>query len=801
MRISLKWLAEYVDITVPPEELARRLTLSSAEVEAIERTGTWDRDKVFVARVVAVAPHPNADRLRLATVEYGGQRQTVVCGAPNVATGQKVAFATAGARIIDGHTGQPTILKPARIRGVESAGMVLSERELGLSDKHEGILVLPEDAPVGVPLADYLGDTVLDIAVAANRPDLMSVVGVAREVAALTAQTVREPDLRYEESGTPAAERVRVEIADPDLCPRYTATLIDGVKVGPSPAWMQERLIAAGMRPINNVVDITNYVMLELGQPVHAFDYTKIEGATIIVRRARAGERLVTLDGVERTLTPDMLVIADAEKPIAVAGVIGGLNSEVGAQTTTVLLESASFNPASVRRTSMALRVRSEASARFEKGPGPVLPEIAARRAAKLMAELAGGRVAPGIVDAYPQPMEQTRIAVTAARLRMVLGAEVPAPEVCRILRSLGFAVDQRSPDTYEVHVPYWRTDIRIPDDVIEEVSRIYGYDRIPARLLAGEIPAMGHEPLREFREEVKNILAAAGMQEVITYSLTTLTALSKVVPPEDLATTPPLRVLNPVSSEHEYLRTSLRSSLLQTLAANLRVEEGPVALFEAGRVYLARENDLPEEVEIVAGVVSGRRLDRWGRATEEPLDFFDAKAYVEYLLERLGLQARYQETTAYAFLPGRTAEIRVEERAIGLLGQVHPRTAAEFDIEDDVYLFEVNLPTLQELAPQRRRYHPIPRYPAVEQDLAIIVDEAIPAARIQEIIRSSPLVREVRPFDVYRGTPVPPGKKSVAFSLSFQAPDRTLTEEEVNRARERIVQRLMRDLGAQLRA
>jgi phenylalanyl-tRNA synthetase beta chain len=800
MKVSLKWLADYVDIEMPTDVLARRLTESAAEVEAIERTGGWDREHIFVGRVLDVTQHPNADRLRLATVDFGSGPQTVVCGAPNVAKGQNIAFATVGAHVIDGHTGTATVLKAAKIRGVESAGMVMSERELGLSDQHEGILVLPDDAPVGTPLADYLGDTVLDIGIAANRPDLMSMVGVAREVAALSGSRVREPDLEVDEQGALAAGRIAVEIADPDLCPRYTATLIDNVKVGPSPAWMQERLIAAGMRPINNVVDVTNYVMLEMGQPLHAFDLSKIRGGKIIVRRAGPDERLTTLDGVERVLGPDMLVIADTEGAVALAGVMGGLDSEVSEATTSVLLESASFNPTSIRRTSTQLKARSEASSRFERGPGAVLPAMAARRAAKLIAEVSGGIVAPGVVDAYPAPVAPPVVTLTRDRLRTVLGTDVPRERVTGILGSLGFNVEIDAQGSFVVTSPYWRTDIHIPEDVIEEISRVLGYSEIPSRALHGGIPAMTHQAIREFREEVKDVLAAAGMQETITYSLTTTASLARVMPEKSLDSSPPLRALNPISSDHEYLRTSLRASVLESAAGNLRLESGPLALFEAGRVYLPQENDLPDEREIVTGVVTGHRLDRWGRPTQDGLDFFDAKACTEYLFESLGVDADYADVEEFGLLPGRTAALVVAGERVGVLGQVHPQIALSFEIESDLFLFEIDLARLMEAVPERRVYRPVSRFPAVDQDLALVVDEGIPATRVTKIIADAPLVKDVRPFDVYQGGAIPPGKKSLAFALSFQAPDRTLTDNEVTRARERILQRLKRELGAELR-
>ena len=813
MRASLKWLREYVDLRLPPEELAERLTMAGLAVDAIVRTGDWGPE-IRVARVAGVDPHPNADRLRLATVDAGGgETHRVVCGAPNLAVGQKIAFATVGAHVRDGHTGKPSVLKPATIRGVESAGMVLSERELGLSEEHEGILVLPPDAPVGVPLADVIGDVIFELSVTPNRPDWLSMLGIAREVAALTGVDVREPSLEYAAAGKPVRGRAKVEIAAPELCGRYVATVIEGVRLAPSPAWMQERLIALGQRPINNVVDVTNYVMLELGQPLHAFDYDHIAGHHIIVRRGHEGEQFTTLDNEERVLTPDMLVIADEDGAVALAGVIGGLESEVTDRTVNILLESANFSGPNIRRTSTALKARSEASSRFEKGLPPELAAVASQRATKLLVDICGGTALQGAVDVFPGKTRETRIEVTRERVKQVLGIDPSTSKVREVLGGLGFSARWVPPDRYVVRVPYWRPDVNIADDVVEEIARVIGYDKIPAEQLAGHIPAPIAQPLRDLRERTRDLLAESGMQEVITYSLTTLQALAKVLPKEDLALYPPYRVANPVSAEHEYLRPTLRASLLQTLGSNLRFQEGPVALFETARVYLRpdestahgverREGEraLPAEREHVCGVVSGHRYDRWGRASGEALDFFDAKAYVEDLLRGVGARAEYAPITEHAMAPGRTAELRVDGRRIGLLAQVHPDVAASFDIGQDAFLFELVLDDLLPYASDRRTMRDVSRFPAVEQDLALIVDAATPAGDLQRAIESVALVRSARVFDVYTGGQMPAGRKSIAFAVAWQSEDHTLTDEEVARAQRKLVERLRREFGAELR-
>jgi len=803
VRVSLKWLADYVEITLPPKELAHRLTMAGLEVEQIERIGgDWDPQLVTVGEVLSVAPHPNADRLRLATVEYGrGTPQTVVCGAPNVAVGQKIAFARAGAKLIYGRTGKLAELKPAKIRGVESAGMVCSEKELGLSEEHEGILVLPIDAPIGVPLALYLGDAILHIDLKPNRPDCLSMLGVAREVSALTGvPAAREPEHTYVEGDEPAAQRVDVEIADPDLCSRYVASIIEGVTIGESPAWMQERLIAGGMRPINNVVDITNYVMLELGQPLHAFDYDKIGGKKIVVRRARDGEVLRTIDNVDRALSADMLVIADANVPVAIAGVMGGFDSEVTEQTATILLESANFHPVSVRRTAARLKSRTEASTRFEKGLSPELALLASRRATKLLVELAGGRALHGFVDCYPTPAQEIRIDLRRARLQQVLGVDLPTSQVRHALTSLGFGCRWEPPSHYHVRVPYWRTDVHIEDDLAEEVARVVGYEQIPTKGLGGDIPPAEPQPLHDLRERLRDALAAAGMQEVISYSLTTLEALKLVMPPEELATYPPLKVVHPVSGEHEYLRPVLRASLLQTLAANARHHDGEIALFEAARVYQPLAEGGCEEREHIVGVVSGRREDRWGHASHESVDLYDAKGYVEAALRAVGVDVTWQAANEFGLLAGRTGELQIEGKKAGTIGQVHPSVAAAFDIDQDAYLFELHVDELLPFVKDARTYQAPSRFPPVVQDIALVVDKPVTAGQLRAAIEQHKLVVRAQLFDVYEGDRVPANKKSVAFSVTYQSNEKTLTDDDVAAAQRSIVERLRKELGAELR-
>jgi phenylalanyl-tRNA synthetase beta chain len=654
---------------------------------------------------------------------------------------------------------------------------------------------------VGVPLSQYIGDTILDFSVTPNRPDCLSVIGIAREVAALTSQAAHIPDISYEEPGAPIEGSVSVEIADPDLCFRYCASLVTDVKIGPSPQWMQQRLLACGMRPISNIVDITNYVMLEYGQPLHAFDYQQIKGKKVIVRRARNDESLFTLDGLKRDLNTDMLVIADETDPIALAGVMGGADSEVIDTTTSILLESANFYGGSIRRTSMKLNLRSEASSRFEKGISPELAPIALRRATQLLIELAGGKAARGIADVYPVRMSREPITLYRERIGRVLGIEFDTESVREVLSSLGFSVESAGVSgDLSVTVPYWRTDIRLADDLIEEVARITGYDEIPTTMLHGEIPKQLPAPLLALKETVRDILVGCGMQEVITYSQTSRAMLDRIDPHHELS--PALRVANPMSLEQEYLRTSLRASLLACFAANERYKHRNIRLFEVGKVYLPRGNDLPEEREMLAGVLGGFLDEPSWLSGEATLGFFDAKGVLETLFNRLRIAASFKPVEDQNLVPGRTAEATVDGQKVGVLGEVHPRTATLFDISSQpVILFETDLEKLLSLSGVELRYQPIPRFPEIARDLALVVDADIAANKLQDIIQSFSMVSQVTLFDVYSGDKVTKGKKSLAFSIRYQSPERTLTDEEVNHAQQEIIERLQRELGATIRA
>ncbi|HUE75562.1 MAG TPA: phenylalanine--tRNA ligase subunit beta, partial [Chloroflexota bacterium] len=806
MRVPLKWLRDYVPLTVPAERISERLTLAGIEVAAVDQVGAW-WDQIYVGEIVAVNPHPNADRLSLVTVDYGGRTRTVVTGAPNVEVGQKVPFALEGAELVDAHDpSHPRVrLKPAKIRGIVSEGMVCSELELGLGDEHAGILVLDSSARVGVPLVDELGDTILTLEVTPNRVDCLSLVGVAHEVAAIERVEVTHPYGTYDESGPDVHDLISVQIDAPDLCSRYAATVVDGITVGPSPRWLAERLTAAGIRPISNVVDVTNYVMLEWGQPLHAFDYDLLSGHQIIVRRASRGETIVSLDGQARQLAPETLVIADAERPVAIAGVMGGANTEVGSGTTRVLIESANFNPISIRRTSRSLRLPSEASRRFERGISPGLAPLALARATQLLVEVAGGQVARGMADCYPVPQRPTVIRLEPAEVERILGQAFSVDQMAAHLATLGF---QTRPveSALEVTVPVHRVDVTIPADLAEEIARVIGYDNLPTSMPVGSVPPLTPSGAREMAELTRDVLVGCGLSEIITYSLTSPDRLGKLVArganaviDKDVAIlvdrispadSKPVELVNPQSSETTILRTSAWSHTLEIVRDNLRVLDRDVQVFEIGRVYLRREDGLPIERSVLTIGAGAYRTGRdWGSRVD--LDFFDVKGYLEELFARLGIGDWSIRPAAHpTFQPGRAALIRARATAdpdawlpIAILGEVHQFVREAFDLNQRTFLAGIDLDRIGKDVLRRTESHQyISRYPVVSQDIALIVDATVLAQQIEQEIRTAgePLLRAIQLFDVYEGERLGTGARSLAYHLSYQSPDRTLTDREV---------------------
>ncbi|HIF45167.1 MAG TPA: phenylalanine--tRNA ligase subunit beta [Dehalococcoidia bacterium] len=800
MKIPLSWLKQYVDVDMPAQELAHRLTMAGIEVGEVDVIGGWT--EIFVGHVVDVRPHPNADRLRLCVVSTGAEEMEVVCGAPNVAADQNICFAKVGANVYNTHTERHETLEAAKIRGVESQGMICSAIELGLGDDHDGIIVLPDDAPVGAPLDDYLGDIVLDLELTPNRLDCLSVLGVAYEVGAIIGKKVTEPEVSYQESGKPIAEQVNIRVADPDLCRRYTASLLQGVKIGPSPQWLQDRLTKAGLRSINNVVDVTNFVMLEYNQPLHSFDYDLIKDATVIVRRARVGEKLTTLDDVERKLTTENLVIADTNDAIGLGGVIGGANSEISDNTVNVLLESATFNGMNNRETAQSLDLRTEATLRFEKGLRAELAPIALRRATGLIQEVAGGTVAPGIIDILSdEGADAPVVPLTSAKIARMLGMEVDLKQAQETLTSLGFTWEPDGDAALKVTVPYWRNDVTIEEDLVEEVVRTIGYESVPTTMLSSPIPFQQPVPIMGLRNKIQDMLASAGIQEVINYPLVTLQQLEHVeqLDPDAL----PLRVANPMSSDREYLRTTLRASVLGTLATNQSHSAGPFRLFEAGRTFWPREEDLPEERETIAGVLAGLRHEPSWLEDENAMDFYDAKGVVELVMDRLGVAATYEPSEDKTFHPGRCAVIKASDAVVGMVGEVHQLVMERLGLESpQVAFFELYLePILAGLPESQRNFESLPRYPSATRDLALVMPSDVSAGHVTQLITRHRGVHHAELFDIYAGENIAEGFKSLAFHVYFQARDRTLTNEEVNKSLNGLLITLERELNVTLRA
>ena len=810
MKLSISWLRDLVEIdeNYQPDELARRITNSIAEVEEFEVVGEdWDPALITVAEIVAIAKHPNADRLQVATIKItDSESKEVICGDPTIFEGQRVAFAREGALLVDGKTGQKTALKARPIRGVESAGMILSEKELGISDDHEAVLTLSEDAPIGAALSDVQGDVIFDLYTWANRADLLGVVGIAREIAALEGNSLLIPETGHLESDRPVSDCIDVAIEDSDLCPRYTAAIIHGIQIGSSPEWLKKRLRAHGVRPINNVVDVTNYVMLETGQPLHAFDYESISDQKIVIRKAKEGESIVTIDGIERELTKDILAICDSKRPIAVAGIMGSLNSQVTQNTKSILLEVANFSPAGIRRGSVNLKLRSEASTRFEKGLGTGMVDFAQARALHLFEKLCGGISAEGMLDIYPGDSNPSLIELSTERIERVLGIEISNASIVRILESLGFDItENEGGESFEVVSPYWRTDIDIADDLIEEIIRIYGYENLPTTNLAGALPDPIENPLSMLRDNSRVIVSGLGFQEILTYTLTSKEDLAKVNDPKDKVRSDPLGVANPIASQHTWLRTSLRSSLLRTFADNRKHQDQALRLFEIGVEYLPVVDDLPEEQPVLCAVLGGGRRERWMRPSSKSLDFFDAKGVLETLLLSQGIKASFSSIISPPLKPGFSAKATAVAtgETIAVIGQIEEKTADFFNIDEPIYLLEFWLSKAVDAVHIRPEYMPPPRYPDARHDFSIIVPEHIPSGEVINFVcahRSGDVGCEAELFDEYRGEGLPAQMKSLGLAVKYRSQNRTLNEKDVLKCRKSLLNRLEKEFGALLR-
>jgi phenylalanyl-tRNA synthetase beta chain len=800
MRLTLSWLKEYVEFNNPPEEIAERLTMSGLEVESIEYLGKGLED-IVVAQILDIRPHPNASKLVLCDVTDGTRKYNIVCGAKNMKAGDKVALARAGTRLPpSAKFPEGILIQSARIRGEVSEGMLCAENEMGLGNEGDGILILSESARVGARLIDEMGlnDVVIEVGVTPNRPDCLSVIGIAREVAAILGKRVNHPDYAVSEEGEDIERLVSVEIIDSEGCPRYSCRVITGITIAPSPEWLKTRLEASGIRSINNVVDVTNLVLLELGQPLHAFDYDLIEGRKIIVRPAKEGESIGTLDGIERTLTREDLLICDAQKPVAIAGVMGAANTEISGLTRNILLESAYFNPVMVRRTSRRANLRSESSYRFERGVDPNGVVRALDRASELIRRLSGGRVARGKIDVYPNPIMPKELSLSTGRVNSVLGAEIESDGIRQILEGLEIKALNTKDGEISFRVPTFRVDITREIDLVEEVARHYGYNSIDATLPAVRMKTEGVKKEKAIEGRLKDVLTSLGFLEVINYSFEDPEFLGLFSKNE------PLRILNPLNKEGSVMRTNLIAGILRNVIFNLSHQVRDIRVFETGRVFIPGENRLPLEIRKIAGAVTGKRqVDIWDK---EEFDFFDLKGILERVFEVFSISegVRFEEAPQIRFLhPGKSAKALLGGEEAGFFGGLHPEFQERLGISKRVYIFEIDLDKLSSsVKGVEKRFRPLPKFPSVRRDIALVVDESVAVGEVLNEIKKveSSLIEDVNVFDVFKGEPVGKGKKSIAVSMILRASDKTLTDEEANEAQAKALKRLESALGAELR-
>lgn len=810
MQVSIKWLKDYIDFTETPEQLADKLTMAGIPVENVVDPGEG-LEKVVTGRIEKLEPHQNSDHLQICTMNVGlAENIIIVTGAQNVAEGQVVPVAMVGAHLPNGMK-----ISKGKLRGVASNGMLCSAQELKLDleklpeEQKTGIFILPSDTPVGIPAKDVLGlnDVVLEFELTANRADCFSVFGLVREIAAITGNKPHFPEIKVnEDDNTKLNDIFSVEIADPDLCSRFSTRMLKNVKIGPSPEWMQQRLEGAGIRSINNVVDVTNFVMIELGHPMHAYDYDKITGKKLIARRAIEGEELHTLDDTSRKAKGEMLVIADSEKAAGLAGIMGGFETEITDTTTTVVLESADFYGPCIRRTARACGLSSEASGRFERGVDSETTIKALDRAAQLLQEMGACTVCEGIVDVYPNPKQANYVTFTPEQINNHLGTNIAKDVTLNIITSVGFDVTKDENDEITVKVPSWRNDVTCMADISEEIARLHGFDKIKSTLPNG-VSMQGTQSAKQtFIDKVKASLSSQGLYETISFALTNEETFNKLNIPQDSPLRKAVPIMNPLSDEYPLVRTTLLSSIFDNLARNLARKNDDVALFEVGSVFFPKAlpvTELPDEVVKIAGAITGRRNAQGWNQTNDMVDFYDAKGIIEELLANLRV-TRYtvEAGTHYAMHPGKTALFKKGRDVIATVGEVHPAVLSAYGITKPVYIFELDATTVMKYMAKDLKYKALPKYPATSRDLAMLVDVDVNAADIEKAMTKAAgqNLTQITLFDVYTGKQVEEGKKSLAFSLTFQSNDKTLTDAEIDPAIEKIVAKLQKDFNANLR-
>jgi len=805
MKVTLNWLKQYVSFDWSPEELAARLTMLGLEVEGVQKMG-GEFEGVVVAQVVTRDKHPNADKLSLCRVNDGRGERQIVCGAHNFQAGDKVPLILPGSSLPAKPGAPPVTIKIGKIRGVESQGMLCSPAELGLADDSDGLLLLRPDAVVGQPLADYLGrpgsDIVYDLEITPNRPDWNSVIGIAREISALTGNPLRLPEIQIAPSqlaGEPTAKMLAVRIQEPELCPRYTARIVRGVKVGPSPAWLRSALEKAGLRSINNVVDVTNFVMLEIGQPLHAFDYHLLGGhPAIVVRRAAEGEKFVTLDRKERVLTDKMLLIADETKAVALAGIMGGQNSDIQASTVDVLLESACFQPQNIRATSKKLELGTDSSYRFERGSDPGICDWASRRAAQLILETAGGLLLDPAIDAFPTPPPPREIGLRCQKTNELLGVDIAPEAQIQFLQRLGLELVKNT-SAPAFRIPTFRVDLKREADLIEEIGRLYGVDKIPATPPRGTLGLNAFDAVHDQIAEARHILAALGLFEAQGQTLISSAAASLSDDPDRVAA-----LQYPLSSDMNVLRPSLLPGLLESLRRNVSRKNADVALFEIGRVFALAEGKIKEERRLGLALTGRRQAVFWSGAERDvKYDIYDLKGALEEFLEQFGMRGvtwmRREDSRAF-FLE--SATIQLGKMPLGEIGQLSPQQAKLHDLRDGVFLAELNLDLILARRAPAKSFKPLPPFPAIRRDVAMLVPEAVLFDAVQSVVKQTKPqnLEKMELFDVFRGQNVPAGQKSLACAFTYRNAERTLTDAEVNTAHAQLVEQLKRSLPATIR-
>ncbi|MEJ8554059.1 phenylalanine--tRNA ligase subunit beta [Tepidibacter sp. Z1-5] len=792
MLVPVKWLRDYVDIDMNTQEFADKMTMTGSKVEKVEYFGS-DIEKVAVGKILEITQHPNADKLIVTKVDIGSEIIQIVTGAKNVKEGDIIPVALVGAKLPGGIK-----IKKGKLRGELSQGMMCSSEELGIpfsmieESKRDGIYVLDEEYELGADVKEILGinDALIEFEITSNRPDCLSILGIAREAAVTIGKELKYPNIDVKESDDVAEFNIKIE--EEDLCKRYSTRIIKDVKIEASPYWMQRRLIEAGVRPINNIVDITNYVMLELGQPLHAFDLDKLESDTILVRRANDEEKFTTLDDVERTLDSNMLLITNGEKPVAIAGVMGGANSEVSDDTKTILLESANFDADSIRRTSKKLNLRTEASAKFEKGIDVNLVETAINRAAQLIEELNAGTVLKGIVEKYNTPVKEQKITVRPQRINKLLGENIPLNQFIEILESLEFKCELVE-DKVELTVPSFRLDMKEEADVLEEVARIFGYENIPSKMLYGD-NTMGLQTIEQlFEEGIKNSLVSMGLNEILTYSFVSPKGVDKINISKDSIKRNFIKIKNPLGEETSVMRTTLLPNMLDVAARNNSRKVEEFAAFEIGNTFMPMDEIMPVEKKAICMSMY-----------KDGIDFFDMKGIVEELFKNIGFD-KYEilpEKNHTTFHPGRCANVVYNDNIVGVFGELHPDVLENYDINKRVYAAEFDFELLLTYRNDEKLYRPLPKYPAMTRDIALLIKDEVYVKEIEDIItkNSKGLVESFKLFDVYKGEQIEEGHKSVAYSLTYRSKDKTLTDEEVNKVHENILKELSDQINANLR-